>query len=766
MGVDPDFAIGANDTPVRDREPPRPGLDDAEADRRRRRRTPASSATAWATASGPTEVADAPRRHGHRVDRHHHRRTATRPRTSTGCRRITSFATEAAWNASPDKAALDVHPELREDPDGGGLRVEGRPRDRSARATTGGKLRNPVTLSDDVAREARRPTILGFNKNTPSQVCAECHAPNEPTLRDWQEKTNERVETLPQGRGRDGRSRQRRPAPARASTNASSSSLGPYEVAAGSFFEVTIAGTGDVDLYVKRGEEPSKTVYDCRPFTQTSTEECDKTHVQRGRSGDVLRRLYGDAGRHGEGHRQVHEAAPRTRSPRRIASTASASSRANTDSPFTPAKLGIYSAAAHLGWFQDTFKAAFPAGEIGNTADTWALEYGKFKNRVSMPKGNHPRLDQAQFDIVAEWFARGLPRLTSYIAPDTGPTIVHAEHQAGDGDARRPQMATQGWGALNRQANLNMYGCTGSDPRSCLTAHADRAVASRTAPAGRRPERSACSASSRSTPSTGCARRPTVASSPTAAPVVSRSSPISRPTRTSRSTRRTTRASSPTTAAGCSRARRSAPAFCKTSLLVVEPRRSINFSESACSSVSTVSLYQHLGAGLGGGDYFAVNSQFTSRQPVGRRATADPSAAFAEHGRDEVHADDVRRHALRRQDARSRSRARTRVTACSRRRRSSSSAASATSRRTSATCVRKINARPERRAATTSPPPRSAATALRVRSRRSASTRSTSSRTTTSARTTGRTSASRRRATRRSRRCSRRAPRTSSSSTW
>ncbi|MBA3456479.1 MAG: hypothetical protein H0T42_25545, partial [Deltaproteobacteria bacterium] len=53
----------------------------------------------------------------------------------------------------------------------------------------------------------------------------------------------------------------------------------------------------------------------------------------------------------------------------------------------------------------------------------------------------------------------------------------------------------------------------------------------------------------------------------------------------------------------------------------------ISFAEAACSSVSTVSLYQHLGAGLGGGDYFAVNSVFTSDDPSGGE-TEDPSAAF------------------------------------------------------------------------------------------------------------------------------------------
>jgi len=53
----------------------------------------------------------------------------------------------------------------------------------------------------------------------------------------------------------------------------------------------------------------------------------------------------------------------------------------------------------------------------------------------------------------------------------------------------------------------------------------------------------------------------------------------------------------------------------------------IDFSEAECSHVEGVSLYQHLGSALGGGDYFAVNSQFTSDNPSGA-VTRDPSAAF------------------------------------------------------------------------------------------------------------------------------------------
>jgi hypothetical protein len=59
--------------------------------------------------------------------------------------------------------------------------------------------------------------------------------------------------------------------------------------------------------------------------------------------------------------------------------------------------------------------------------------------------------------------------------------------------------------------------------------------------------------------------------------------------------RPTTPASSPTTRAGCSRARRSAPASAPPRLLSSNPARSTS-REAQCSSVSGVALYQHLAA--------------------------------------------------------------------------------------------------------------------------------------------------------------------------
>ncbi|HEX8538641.1 MAG TPA: M4 family metallopeptidase, partial [Cystobacter sp.] len=50
---------------------------------------------------------------------------------------------------------------------------------------------------------------------------------------------------------------------------------GPYSVAAGSTFKVVMTGTGDPDLYVRFGSEPTASSYNCRPYYSNATEKCE-----------------------------------------------------------------------------------------------------------------------------------------------------------------------------------------------------------------------------------------------------------------------------------------------------------------------------------------------------------------------------------------------------------------------------------------------------------------------------------------------------------
>ena len=536
----------------------------------------------------------------------------------------TAFPDQASWDSSAAKTALDFIQSCGANPGAAGCVWADVPQTVGGEMQTG-NLRNPVTgTDDDIANRAT--TILGMNRNAPSQICAECHAPNQTTLNTWQEKTDEALGQCLQATT-GGMQRTEQFADQHVAQH-EFKTFGPFDVAAGGHIEVHMTGTGDADLYVKRGTAVTTGVYDCRPYTGTANEDCVQSATFNA-TGPAKFYVGLDGYTDATASITVTYLAPGTtmKTPAEIVDCMRLDP-GHVDSPFAPGKVGIYAAAAHLGWFQDTFRAAFPATAPGNTDETWALQYGRFKSRAQMPKGNHPRLTQGEFDIVAEWFARGLPRLSTYIAPDTGPTSCTTTISPAVG-AHAAQMATQGWTTVNRTAGINMYGCgAAQDPRACLTAMTN---ANSTAYG------------------TGWATRGTIRilrelafstvfwmrSSPDGRFVANGASGGSGAVISDLLVNKDIRVSAaydpgffPDNRGWVFQGTPIGAGFCTMGLLTSDPD-TINFSEAQCSTVDGVSLYQHLGSALNGGDYFVVNSQFTSDFPGGG-VNRDPYTGFGQ----------------------------------------------------------------------------------------------------------------------------------------
>jgi len=135
----------------------------------------------------------------------------------------------------------------------------------------------------------------------------------------------------------------------------------------------------------------------------------------------------------------------------------------DTSGHFSPAKTGMYAIAAKLPWFDFMIHTANPTN--GDTV------YADFVGRVQMPRsGAHPALTQDEFDVVAEWLARGMP-LADSLVPDENSGSCVPSITAGM-TSHTTALATTGWTAKNKENGLLMFGCAGAaTPRDCLATY-------------------------------------------------------------------------------------------------------------------------------------------------------------------------------------------------------------------------------------------------------------------------------------------------------
>jgi hypothetical protein len=294
----------------------------------------------------------------------------------------------------------------------------------------------------------------------------------------------------------------------------------------------------------------------------------------------------------------------------------------NPDSPFMPSKVGIYAAGAHLAELQTLFKNAYPATAPGNNATTWLRQYTKFKQTVSMPRGNYDKLAADEFATVKSWFDGGLADLEA-VLPEQAPPASCNEVWTADLDAHIARMKSEGWGAVNRDRGMSMFGCNGAaDALSCLTsfpASTDKDFAQGWAVNGgtlrilrdlgfHTTFWSRSSASGRFVAAGGVK-------------VIDLQNNVEIPVEASYDP-----GFFPDDSGFLFQGTPVGAGICNLSLLTRDPAQ-ITFQEPECVGGS-LGLYQYIGAALGGGDYFVVTSQFDSDNGGHGATLHDPAATF------------------------------------------------------------------------------------------------------------------------------------------
>jgi len=283
-------------------------------------------------------------------------------------------------------------------------------------------------------------------------------------------------------------------------------------------------------------------------------------------------------------------------------------------SVFRPEKLGIYATGAHLPWFRYLFDLAY--GGDG------AAMHQEFVDQIDMPRNDLGSIDQREFDIIAEYYARHLPQLAQLLPnpPDPEGCVLDVSEGVAD---HVLEMETSGWRAVNADNGLLMFGCGGAETaRDCLTAE-PRVEEWEALP--------------------GIVVR-------SLSTVDYQSSYWTRSSADGRFVAHGVQAGLGASAAfvdlqsdkiitadalydpgffpdNSGFAFQPPAHFCPQAVLTAGPD-TVDFTEPGCTTVGQVGLYQHVGAALGGGDYWTVDSQFVSDNGGHSATLGDPSAGF------------------------------------------------------------------------------------------------------------------------------------------
>ena len=288
-------------------------------------------------------------------------------------------------------------------------------------------------------------------------------------------------------------------------------------------------------------------------------------------------------------------------------------------SPFSATKVGVYASAARLPWFEYAFNEAYGADA--------ATQLQNFRALAGMPRGSPTPFTQGEFDIVAEWFARSLPALDTYL-PGGGPGVCTPSITPAV-EAHVTEMRTHGWGAVNAEHGVLMHGCAGaSSPRGCLTSY---------------PRAGAAKFSTGWETITGTALR-VLRENTTGSVFWTRSSPDGRFVALGSSDDGMSRVidlaqdrAIPVNASydpgffpdnGAFMYQGWGARVCPLRVLSDGSPTQISLTEPGCSDTA-IGLYQHVGASLGGGDYWAINGQWVGDNggmQVG--PSEDPGALF------------------------------------------------------------------------------------------------------------------------------------------
>ncbi len=283
----------------------------------------------------------------------------------------------------------------------------------------------------------------------------------------------------------------------------------------------------------------------------------------------------------------------------------------DADSVFAAANLGILTTGVQYSPFRKLFRRAF--------GDRWLAPYTQFKARVGMPKGSHPKFSQREFATVVKWFQNDLVAIDEVMQEAPPPAVCTPRIDTPAMTAHVQDMQFDGWGAVNADNGIRMFGCSASG-QDCFTngsfpnrssdwGNGIGAIRQLTKLGFRTSFWTRTSADGRFVGNGGGSAGSTITD-------LARGIDIG------------VKASYdpgffPDNSGFIFQGSVGGAGICTQSVL--ENDDLIDFEEAQCIKARGINLYQHVARGVNGGDYFVINSQFTSDAGGGN---TDPAAFF------------------------------------------------------------------------------------------------------------------------------------------
>lgn len=146
--------------------------------------------------------------------------------------------------------------------------------------------------------------------------------------------------------------------------------------------------------------------------------------------------------------------------------------RQNPNDPrtgFTPERVGILSAGAHLALganvsearHPETYKQGKKLAEIFRGKEDL---YAEFRREMLMPVlADYPRLTPSEYETVLTWFQKGLPHMGDIIRENRPTKCVDDFEQV---KARTSEVKNQTWAAKNFSNRMPMFGCPAPNPEN------------------------------------------------------------------------------------------------------------------------------------------------------------------------------------------------------------------------------------------------------------------------------------------------------------